>query len=181
MIAKETLEKYYTAYSEELVVYIYSFVRSNDTAEDILHDLFIKIIKYSENHEIDETHVRALLYKSAKNLCINYIQKNKRISSSPFDENINLVNPTSSIEEDVEKKELMERVHSLIDTRDETTRSIYYLKTEMNLTYQEIADRLGISLRTAKRKMSILLAFLADSLENEGFFKLYSFFLASFM
>ncbi len=170
MIERKFIDDLYTSYSRELAIYIYSFVKSSETAEDILHDLFVKIIKYSENHFIDPASARALLYKSARNLCIRHIQKNKKITTSQLEENLKY-DCSESVEKSIEDQELMDRIHDLVDSRDPKTRSVFYMRTELNMQFKEIAEIMKISERTAKRKMSLVLSFLSESLENEGYSK----------
>ncbi len=170
MIERKLIDELYTSYSRELAIYIFSFVKSNEAAEDILHDLFVKIIKYSENHEIDMSRARALLYKSARNLCIRYIQKHKKVTTSQLEENIEY-DSTKSLETELEERELMKRIHELVDTRDPKSRSIFYMRTELNMQFKEIADTLEISERTAKRRMSLVLMYLSEKLEKEGYSK----------
>ena len=81
-------------------------------------------------------------------------------------------------QEQVEYEELKQRVDRLVDEKDNVSRSVYIMRTELSLSYEEIAENLGISERTAKRKMRAILEYLANSLENSGFKLLFLFFMA---
>ena len=167
MIDSKTLSDIYDRYHHELFIYICGFTRIPETAEDFLHDAFVRLIRYSQKYPLDPGNIRAFLYRTARNICIDHARRNKKLTISPLSETIE--SGGGDIHKDLELKELRARVNSLVDACDETSRSVYLMRTELDMQYQDIAGALGISERTAKRKMSSMLEFLADSLEKAGF------------
>lgn len=177
MIDERTLSDIYKKHGRELLAYICGFVRGTETAEDILHDAFVRLIRYSQNHPFDENNIRAFLYKIARNLCIDYSRKSRKHQESSLVENVEYAGSRTQ-QDDVEYNELKRRVDGLVDAKDPVSRSVYIMRTELSLPYEEIAENLGISERTAKRKMRNMLEYLAESLEKYGFKLLLLFFLA---
>jgi RNA polymerase sigma-70 factor (ECF subfamily) len=168
MIDNNTLSDIYDKHARELFVYIFGFVRSRESAEDILHDAFVRLIRFSRDHPLDERNIRAYLYKIAKNLCIDHVRKNRNKQESTLHDNIEYTG-SRTVQEDVEYNDLRQRVAGLIDKKDPVSRSVYIMRTELSFTYEEIAKNLGISERTAKRKMKAMLEYLAESLEKHGY------------
>jgi len=168
MIDNRTLSEIYDKHARELFVYIYGFVRSRETAEDILHDAFVRLMRFSSNHPLDESNIRAFLYKIARNLCIDHVRKNRKKQESPLHDNIEYTG-LRTVQEDLEYNDLRQRVAELVDKKDPISRSVFIMRTELSLTYEEIAKNLGISERTAKRKMKSMLEYLAESLEKYGY------------
>ena len=73
---KKLLELMYDRYYRELYIYIYSMCRSSVITEDILQETFLKaFISLKDSH----TNMRAWLYMTARNLCLNTLKKNSRI------------------------------------------------------------------------------------------------------
>lgn len=177
MTDERLLKEIYERYARELISYIYGFVRVRETAEDILHDAFVKLIKYSRDYSLDERNIRAFLYKTARNLCIDDSRKNRKKQESRLEENIEYAGARDD-QESVEYKELRQYVDRLVDEKDPVSRSVYIMRTELSLPYEEIAKNLGISERTVKRKMRAMIEYLADSLEKSGFKLLFLFFMA---
>ena len=168
MIDDRTVSNLYDLHGRELLIYIYGFVRSRETAEDILHDAFIKLIRYSLNHPVDESNIRAFLYRISRNLCIDYSRKHQREHEASLHENIEYPG-SDALQRDVEYNELRQKVDDLVAKKDPLSRSVYIMRNELSLTYEEIAKNLGISERTAIRKMKAMVEYLSESLEKYGF------------
>jgi RNA polymerase sigma factor (sigma-70 family) len=167
MIDNKTLSDIYDRHHHELYVYICGFTRLPEVAEDFLHDAFVRLIRYSQKYPLDPGNIRAFLYRTARNICIDHARRNRKLDISPL--NDNLESAGTDPQEDAELRELRRTVNSLVDDRDQVSRSVYLMRTELEMPYQEIAEALGISERTAKRKMSSMLEYLAESLEKAGF------------
>ena len=167
MIDNKTLSDIYDRHHHELFVYICGFTRAPETAEDYLHDAFVRLIRYSQKYPLDPTNIRAFLYRTARNICIDHARRSRKLKISPLEEN--LKSGGSDPQEDLELRELHGTVSSLVDASDQVSRSVYLMRTELDMPYREIAEALNISERTAKRKMSSMLEYLADALEKAGF------------
>lgn len=169
MIDREKLGSLYDQYSKELLVYIYSFVGSMESAEDILHDSFVKLIRYSIKRNVNESNIKALLYKISRNASVDFLRRNKKILFSELNEEIS-ADSSNPAQDKIELGELHQKIESLLGGLDEISRSVFVMKNEHWMTFGDIANVLGISERTAKRKMSSTLSYLANELEKAGFF-----------
>ncbi|OHD65287.1 MAG: hypothetical protein A2176_15230 [Spirochaetes bacterium RBG_13_51_14] len=168
MIDDRTVSDIYQKHIKELLVYVCGFVKVKETAEDILHDAFVRLIQYSLKYPLDESNIRAFLYKTARNICIDYMRKNRKKHETPLHDNIEYTG-SRSMHEDVEYNELKQRVAELIEKKDPISRSVYIMRIELSQTYEEIAKNLGISERTAIRKMKSMLEYLSETIEKHGF------------
>ena len=167
MIDGTTLGGIYDRHSHELFVYICGFTRDPQAAEDLLHDAFERLIRYSMKYPLDLENVRAFLYRTARNLCIDRSRRRPEREAAVLSEN----HPSADggPHDELEKRELREKISALVDAKDPLSRSVYLMRTELEQPYEEIAAALGISVRTAKRKMQAMLEYLADSLEKYGY------------
>lgn len=167
MIDRNTVRDIYDRHARELMVFIRGFVRIQETAEDILHDAFVRMMRYSEHHPLDTGNIRSFLYRTARNLCIDHARRSRRIGFSPITGD--LESGHREPQEEIEYGELRRKVEELLDRTDPVARSVYLMRTELEMPYRDIAETLRISERTAKRKMSGILEYLAESLEKSGF------------
>jgi RNA polymerase sigma factor (sigma-70 family) len=167
MIDSTTLGGIYDRHSRELFVYICGFTRDPETAEDLLHDTFERLIRYSMKYTLDLGNVRAFLYRTARNLCIDRSRRRPERDATGLPDNLS--SASRSPHDELVTRDLMERVRALVDGKDPLSRSVYLMRTELELPYADIADALGISVRTAKRKMQAMLEYLADSLQKYGY------------
>lgn len=167
MIDREKTSQLYDRYSRQLYIYIYGFVRSSETAEDLLHDTFVRFIEYSAKRAIDEANLKSLLYTIARNICIDYQRKSGKILFVALDDGLQELMAEDASDE-IGLRETNRIVNAVIQKSDHVTRSVFIMKNDMQMTYRDIGESLGISERTAKRKMSAILTRIADALRENG-------------
>lgn len=81
----ELIESAYTDYADAIFRHCYLRVSHRDVGKDIMQDTFIKAYQYAKKGEqIDN--IRALLYKIANNLIIDYFRKAKETSLDALQE-----------------------------------------------------------------------------------------------
>lgn len=169
MLSKKDVIKIYNDHSRELLNYLSRLVTDQTVCDDLLHDTFERLIRYSEQHEIDITTVRALLYKTAHNLAVNHLRSKKSSSASLDDSNPAIPGSTENLSDNLVNMELSERIKRFLDELDPEGRSIFVLHKDLGKTYDEIAAETGISARTVRRRMKNMIDSLAEVLKKEGF------------
>lgn len=167
MLEEKKISELYQRHHRELFAYLLRFTSSRETAEDLLHDTFAALIDYSRKRGIDERTIRAFLYKTAHNLAINFMKRNRRITVK---EKIDDTAAMSSPEEDAMAELLQAEIYRLLDTLDEVDRSIFIMKKELSMSTMEIAEAVGKSDRTVRRSLEKTLRIMADELTKNGFF-----------
>lgn len=161
-------KNYYT----RLLTFARDYLKSKEAAQEIVQDFFLYIWENHGKIQI-KTSLKAYLYKSIHNRCMNYfrdtnsyyhhtipIEKLKdqadllfiEYSDSFFNESF-----TEHIE-----KELDETIESL----PEQCRRIFQLNRYENLTYPEIAELLNVSLSTVKTQMSRAMSTLHQKMKK---------------
>jgi len=166
MLTEKKITDLYKNLSRELLIYIYRFTGSKETSEDLLQDCFINLIDYSQKHEIDNTKVRAFLYRTAHNISINYIKKNSRTSFIPAEETISIKDDFTT---EIEFEELNNFIYNKLEGLDELSRSIFIMKKELNMPVSEIAKITNKSERTIRRKLEKTVSIITNDLKKSGF------------
>lgn len=178
MLSREKLAEIYDLYGGELLAFALGFIPDRDAAEDVLHDAFVRLINFSARRDIDESNIRALLYRITKNLCYDRYRKGGR--ALRVERELALERAAEpSLYGEYENKEVLGHVREAAAGLDEETRAIYHMRIDRSMGYGEIADLLGVSERTAKRKMSRAIEHIRRFLKGKGYL-LIIFFVASF-
>lgn len=166
MISLEDIEKAYNKYSREIFSYILRSVYFHDAAEDILQDVFIKLINYSQKKNVDSRNLRALLYAIARSVCIDNARSASRVSFETYD-----IADMPDILPEIKSTtaDMIDSVNIVIDTLAEPEKSIILLR-QNGLTYHEISEVLKIPERTLKRKAANAIGMIRDKLKEQGFF-----------
>jgi RNA polymerase sigma-70 factor (ECF subfamily) len=167
MIPRTDIERAYDLYSKEIFTYILRSVHNRDEAEDILQDVFIKLINYSVKSSVHSGNIRALLYSIARSVCIDNARKRSRDRIETTDITV-LPDRNSDNTEDT-SDEVIDIINSIIDTLAEPEKSIILFRKN-GLTYSEIAPIIKISERTLKRKVKNVIEYIRKKLREKGFF-----------
>lgn len=134
----------YEKYSLKLYANIFRLVKSEDTAKEILQELFLKI--WELRAQIDpEKSFKSFLYKIAGNLVYDHFRKvsrDKRLSDNLL---YLLEEEYSHSEESVIYNESLELLNMAINRLPEMRRRVYVLGKMEGKTYEEISAQLGIS------------------------------------
>lgn len=120
---------------------VYSYVRNHFSTEDILQEVFIKILNTDLTYICDDK-IIAWLFIVTKNNTMNYIRKNKKkYFSLNIDEFDNRLYNSNDFSDYLIIKDLKQYIYTL----PLNLRKTVYLRVIMQLTYKEIAQKLEIS------------------------------------
>lgn len=156
---KQLFVKYYSPLCEYASQYI-----SDDDSEELVQELMLFIWETKENLVI-ETSLKSYLFISTKHRCLNAIKKNQyheRIHNQIYEK----------IKDQFEDpdyyfvNELTANIRKAIDDLPETYRDTFILSRFGEKTNAQIADRLGISIKTVEYRISQALKILRHSLKD---------------
>lgn len=153
-------DKYYTY----LCNVVYRVINDADYAEDIVQEIFTDIWRKRESINI-QTSLRAYLRRASVNRSLNHIRKQRM----KFDENedaiIDIESNTIDGQQELEKDELEQRIHDCIDALPPKCKLVFSLSRFENMSYQEIANHLEISIKTVENQISKALRILRSSIQ----------------
>ena len=129
------------------------YVKDFETAKEIAQDAFISLWEKRETIDMSRP-VKSYLTTVIHNKCTNYLRDNRK-----FDQNILNVEHLLEVPEydgaDIlVEEELKLKIDASILELPEKCREIFVLNRYENLKYQEIADKLQISIKTVETQMS---------------------------
>ena len=166
---KGVIDQIYEAYQYRLFAFAMSFLKNDEDAKDIVHDVFVKLWK--KRHEFDEnTEIEALVFTVARNTVLSLFRK--RASENKYFDHIinenNNLKPGLITEEQVDCVLLEERINHLVELLPIKRRSVYVLSRQNGLSNKEISQKLGIAGKTVEDHITKALAFLRKHLKNDG-------------
>ena len=139
------------------------YLKDPTQAEEIVNDVFLKIWEEGENIKI-ETSLKSYIYKAVINRSINALKKNKR--ESALQTNLNGFSEETYELAEIEENELKVKLYAAIEQLPEQCRKVFEMSRFDELKQQEIADKLGISIKTVKNHITIALKHLSKSFES---------------
>jgi len=150
---KENFEKLFRAEFKGLCFFAQKYVKDFDAAREIVQDSFISL--WEKRATIDASRpVKSYLTTAIHNKCHNYLRDNRKFDTNLLQiENLLELSDGSGTDVLVEK-ELHQSIKLAIDELPEKCREVFLLNRYENLKYQQIADQLGISVKTVEAQMS---------------------------
>lgn len=148
---QQSLDKVYLEYYRGLHHYAYTILNDNILAEDMVHQVFFKILDKNESINI-HTSLKAYLYRSVNNECLNYL-KHRNVRNN-YEKNMAITEVSDSSYSKVFYSELESRLKKAINELPEQCRTIFQLSRYEDLKYNEIAIQLGLSIKTVETQMS---------------------------
>ncbi|HMH22747.1 MAG TPA: RNA polymerase sigma-70 factor [Puia sp.] len=132
-----------------------SIVKSNEVAEEIVSDVFIKVWQI-RGKLMEIEHLRVYLFTIAKNFSLNYITKNyKNLTVSLDHLDIEAVVEFNGPAEMCISADIVRQLRKAIQQLPPQCRLIFQLVKEEGLRYKEVAAILGISPLTVRNQLAI--------------------------
>ena len=127
-------------------MYALRITENTALAHDTVQGSFMRIWgMIREGHEINS--IERYLYRAVRNAAIEQIRNEDRYTSLP--ENMDEVS-----EEDIDTAERDARLWQAIDSMPPRCREIFLMSRRDGLTYAEIADELGLSVKTVENQIA---------------------------
>ena len=132
-------------------------VEDADVAEDLVANTFANVWqKMVEGLEIGN--FKAYLYQSVRNECLVFLRNKK--------ETVGLENILEIDDETIDTSERDAKIWKAIDQLPEKCRQVFLLSKRDGLSNEEIAQEMGISIKTVKNQMTKAFSRLRESLSS---------------
>tara|TARA_B100002049_G_scaffold216066_1_gene181806 strand:- start:342 stop:920 length:579 start_codon:yes stop_codon:yes gene_type:complete len=145
---------------DPLIVFTYGYTHDIALAEDIVQHCFMKL--WEKRESLDQTaSLKTFLYTIARNRFVDLYRKDNKnvlLSDTIYLEAILESEETS--EDDLESR--MEQIDRAVENLPKKCKQVFLMKRQDNLRNQEIADYLGISLKTVEDHVSRALRIIRE-------------------
>jgi RNA polymerase sigma-70 factor (ECF subfamily) len=153
----------YKRYAKSLADFTASKLFNLEDAQDIIHDLFVKL--WEERKRLNITsNLKNYLFTITRHRIIDKIRRNitREEYAVMLQSLANAHQP--NVEQQMAAKELQQTIENLLNELSPKVKEIYRLSREENLSISEIARKLELSEQTVKNQLSTALSHIRKSL-----------------
>lgn len=162
---ERVFEMIFRKYYQSLSNYAFNFLKDMDDSEEIVQGVFLKLWEQRESIEISVS-LKSYLYRAVHNTCLNRI-KHLKIQDVYKEYNAEFLEETYDSATDLlYKNELEKRIAEALSKLPEQCRLIFKLSRFEELKYQEIADQLGLSIKTVENQIGKALKIMRTELSD---------------
>jgi len=152
-------EEIVQTYSRRVYNLAYRFTSRADGAEDLTQDVFIRVYRSLEQYDAKQGDLQNWLMRLARNLIIDDYRKRQRAPQDQTaddleDHKYHLRSAGSSVQREMERRELGAQVQAGIDKLSPDLRTCVILRDIEELSYHEIVDLLKIPEGTVKSRIN---------------------------
>ena len=166
----KAFDELYLRYSSKLKRLIYYYVSDPDTADDVFHEIFIRVYRHIDKFNTNKA-FSSWIYQIAANCSKNYLKLKKKnealIEKEKFrmkGSSANLLSPEEEIVGEIDIQEFNSAINDLKDK----FRDVFLLRFDHKMKYMEIAEILNCSERTAKWRMKKAIEKITLYLKERG-------------
>jgi RNA polymerase sigma-70 factor (ECF subfamily) len=162
---EKAFEQLFRLYYQRLYHFAFNLVHHQEQAEEVVSDVFVKLwhnrqkLASVQNHEI-------YLYVAIKNQSLNYLNKKENLrvfEDITLHELVNNYNP----EQALELQELKQSIEAAVESLPTQCKVVFKLIKEDGLHYKEVAEILGISVRTVETQLARALKKISAALSMQ--------------
>jgi RNA polymerase sigma-70 factor, ECF subfamily len=158
---EDAFKHYYKEHFKSFFLMSCKYLKDPSQAEEIVNDVFLKLWEDGDKMTI-ESSLKSYIYKAIINRSINVLNKSKREMIHHAD--ISVIPEESYELREIEENELRVKIYAAIDQLPDQCKRVFEMSRFEELKQQEIADRLGISIKTVKNHITIALKQLSIAL-----------------
>lgn len=156
-----TFEKLFRELFRPLCSFALKYVGDLDESKGLVHEVFVNVWEKFDSLDKD-INFKSYLYTAVRNRCLNYIRdKKKHVALENVAEREVGVESSS-----MEAAELEQKIAAAIASLPEKCREVFELSRAEGLRYAQIAEKLGISVKTVEAQMSKALSVLREHLSE---------------
>ena len=158
---ESSFDRLFKKYYQKLVYFSIRIVKDPDLANEIVQELFVSF--WEKRHQLEPAiSLQAYLYRAVYNNSIHSINKHKRFQKTDLSI---LKEAPEDFNHAMEATELEIAIFNQIEQLPDACKKIFKLSRFNEMKYLEIAEKLGISVKTVETQMSRALKFLRQHLE----------------
>ena len=152
----DSFESLFKSHFGDLVGFVCSYVNDEEVAKDIVHDVFLVVLKNKKSLDVSYS-LKSYLFTLSKNYALNYLKHLRVVAMN--------------------EREVIEALENADDELDAYEQRVARLNEKLaelpdkcfvdGQKYRDVADELGISVNSVKTHISRGLKFLRNELKEE--------------
>ncbi len=156
----------YGTYCLKLYHFAYSILKSKEDAEEVVQSTFFKIWEKRKNIDCEHS-FKSYLFTIAYRVTVDILRE--RLKEKNYREHIlDKASINYQLEEAIEFGDLLDRVQEIIKDLPHRKNEIYQLSRINHLSYNEIAEKLNISVKTVENSINFSINFIKKRLGKDS-------------
>ena len=164
MFTEKQFEDLFRSHFADMCNMAYSIVKDRDQAHDVAQQVFVHLWDKRDELEV-QGNIRAYLQRSVINSSLNFIEKHRRIQ---YEDEYTKQQQDSAIQQDTSdflQGEMENIVKNAIENLPEKCQLVFSLSRFQEMSNQEIADHLEISVKAVEKHITRALSELRVTLK----------------
>ena len=159
----DKVEALFRQYYSPLCKSLYRILKDVSLAEDIVQEVFLKVWDRRSQLQLDEA-IHGYLYRSCYNTALNFLKQQK--PGIDINSGIEIAFSHLDAEKALNYLETEHQILEAIENLPPKTREVFRMSRFEELSYREIAEKLGISIKAVEKHMGIALQRLRENLKE---------------
>ncbi len=152
---QSVFEKYYAA----LCKYSFSIIKEQEASEDLVQEVFMKV--WEKNRELILSEgIRFYLFTAVRNNSFNFLKAKRRTPVIPFEQQDYQLTERDTQEYEAQQHNYRQLLEQGIDRLPPRCKDVFLLSRFGKFSYQEIANNLGVSIKTVENQIGKALKIL---------------------
>lgn len=149
---RDAFEEVFRANYGRLADYARGLVGSQDAAEDVVQEVFVTL--WTKRGSVSSPdNLVAYLFRSVRNRGLNFLRHQRLVTDFRSRKAAEGVPQAAPADREAVDAEIAEALAAAVDALPPRCREVFQLSRERGLTYPEIAETLGISIKTVETQM----------------------------
>jgi RNA polymerase sigma-70 factor (ECF subfamily) len=165
MMSEAKLRRWMQELGPRLIALSAGICRDRHRAEEIVQEAFIKLWKNPP--DAGEVVYPAWMRRVVTNLSINALQRTKRPGALPEFSNDRALQSSQSVGQQSDVQESLDRVRCAMNRLDDSKRAILMLRAQEQLSYEDIAEHLGVPVGTVMSRLNRARAALFEEMKKD--------------
>jgi len=163
-ISESGLREWMARLGPRLINISAAICRDRHRAEEIVQEAFIKL--WRQPPDAGEVAYASWLRRVVTNLSINHVNRAKRPGALPEYSTDPALHSKHRAYDEIDDQDNIDRIQAAMDRLDESKRAILVLRGYEQLSYEEIAEHLGIPVGTVMSRLNRARAALKAEIEQ---------------
>ena len=159
-MTKQEFKNLFDKYFDSVRSYLFYRGAEKEQASDLAQDVFMRI--WEKQLDIDPKTAIRLLYKIANDMFVSQYRREDLEMNYRKSLKVNI--DDHSPEDQMQYHELSENYTKALAALPEKQRTVFLMSRMEGLKYQEIAERLNLSVKAVEKRMTLTLSFLREKL-----------------
>ena len=166
VLTQDELSSLFQQYASSLQRLLFWKVKCHEVAADLKQETFLRLLRHERTDDIRD--LPAFLYRTALNLAVDHVRKERRRQTAPtdVDELLMTVDDAPTGEDVAVAKQKLTILRQAVAELSPLCQQIFELNRFQGLTHTEVARRLNIAESTVQKNLSRALLHIMQRLKS---------------